>query len=180
MQFEWDENKRLSNIEKHRIDFVDAIGIYRYFVSTVQDTRADYGEERYVSTGLLNDIEITVIYTPRGGKKRIISARRARIQERKRYHEEALKMGTDFEALRTMKDEDIDCSDIPELTEDYLNEAEILWETPDTEGIYLSLNRNALEYFRQSGKGYLNRLNAVMNTLLKDYVNKQQKAEGAV
>ena len=44
MEFEWDENKRLSNIEKHRIDFIDAVGIYKYFVFTVQDTRADYGE----------------------------------------------------------------------------------------------------------------------------------------
>ena len=173
MLFEWDEAKRLKNIEKHKIDFTDAITIFRYFVYTVQDTRADYGEERYVSTGLLNDMEITVIYTPRGGKRRIISARRARVKERQIYHEEALKMGTDFEALRAMEDEDIDCSDIPEMTEEYLDTVEKLWETPETEGIYLSLNRKALEFFRKSGKGYLNRLNAVMNTLLKDYVSKQ-------
>ncbi len=180
MLFEWDENKRLKNIEKHRIDFVDAVKIYRAFVNTVQDLRADYGEKRYVSTGLLNDIEITVIYTPRNGKRRIISARRARIEERKRYHEEALKMGTDFEALKNMKDEDIDCSDIPELTEEYFNSVEGLWETPETEGIYLSLNRDAIDYFRQTGKGYLNRMNAVINTLIKDYVNNQQKAEGVI
>ena len=173
--FEWDENKRLANIEKHRIDFLDAVKIFKAFVHTVQDMRADYGEVRYVSTGLLNDIEITVIHTPRNGKRRIISARRARVQERQIYHEEALKMGTDFEALRAMKDEDIDCSDIPELTEEYYNGVESLWETPDTEGIYLSLNSNALDYFRKSGRGYLNRLNAVMNKLLKDYVAEHQK-----
>lgn len=178
--FEWDENKRLTNIEKHRIDFVDAVKIFKAFVHTVQDKRADYGEIRYVSTGLLYDIEITVIHTPRNGRRRIISARRARPKERQIYHEEALKMGTDFEALRSMKDEDIDCSDIPEITEEYYSSVESLWETPDTEGIYLSLNRNALDYFRKTGRGYLNRLNTVMNELLKGYVAEHQKAEGVI
>ena len=89
---------------------------------------------------------------------------------------EKRKMATDFERLRAMKDEDIDCSDIPELTEEYLNNTESLWETPETEGIYLSLNRKALEHFRNTGKGYLNRLNSLMNDLLVDYVNKQQVA----
>ena len=180
MLFEWDEAKRLKNIEKHKIDFADAVKIFKYFVHTVQDTRADYGENRYVSTGLLDDPEITVIYTPRNGKRRIISARRARLQERKRYHEEALKMGTDFEALRAMTDDDIDCSDIPELTDDYFDSVETLWETPETEGIYLSLNRKALDYFRNTGKGYLNRLNSVMNTLLRDYVAQQKISQEVI
>ncbi len=93
MQFEWDENKRQINIEKHGIDFVDAVKIFESFVHTTQDTRADYGEVRNVSTGLLNGIEITVIHTPRGDKRRIISVRRARVSERKTYYEEAKKNG---------------------------------------------------------------------------------------
>lgn len=28
MDFEWDEEKRLANIEKHGIDFVDAVAIF--------------------------------------------------------------------------------------------------------------------------------------------------------
>ena len=91
MQFEWDENKRQANIEKHGIDFADAVKIFDSFVATHQDTRADYGEERNVSTGILDGLEITVIHTPRGNKRRIISARRARISERKTYYEEAEK-----------------------------------------------------------------------------------------
>ncbi|MBQ9420119.1 MAG: hypothetical protein IJU31_07080 [Synergistaceae bacterium] len=86
-------------------------------------------------------------------------------------------MATDFERLRAMKDEDIDCSDIPELTEEYLDSVESLWETPETEGIYLSLNREALKHFRNTGKGYLNRLNVLVNDLLVDYVSKQQAQE---
>ncbi|MBQ9420122.1 MAG: BrnT family toxin [Synergistaceae bacterium] len=93
MLFEWDENKRQANIEKHGIDFADAVKIFDGFVYKVQDTRADYGEDRYVSVGLLGGIEISVIHTTRGDKERIISVRRARVKERKAYYEEAEKHG---------------------------------------------------------------------------------------
>ena len=93
MQFEWDENKRQINIQKHGIDFADAVKIFDGFHIKRKDTRADYGEDRYVTTGLLEGVEITVIYTPRNNKRRIISARRARVSERKEYYEEAEKSG---------------------------------------------------------------------------------------
>ncbi len=88
MDFEWDEHKRQINIEKHKIDFVDAVRIYGDFAVTTQDTRDDWGEARFVSIGLLFGIEIVVVFTPRDKKRRIISARRARMAERKIYHEE--------------------------------------------------------------------------------------------
>lgn len=93
MAFEWDENKRLTNIEKHVIDFADAVTIFDGFTAVRQDTRADYGEERYLAVGLLESREITVVYTPREGKRRIISARRARVKEREIYYEEVEKNG---------------------------------------------------------------------------------------
>jgi uncharacterized protein len=44
--FEWDENKRISNLEKHGIDFIDAIEIFsdlnRIELETVRN-----GEKRY-------------------------------------------------------------------------------------------------------------------------------------
>ncbi len=88
-------------------------------------------------------------------------------------------MATDFERLRAMKDEDIDCSDIPEFTEEYLNNSEVLWEMPENESIYLNINKNTLNYFKNTGKGYWNRLSILVNDYLKDYVAKQQ-AQGAV
>ncbi len=45
MQFEWDENKRQANIEKHGIDFADAVKIFDGFTHATQDTREDWGEE---------------------------------------------------------------------------------------------------------------------------------------
>ena len=88
MQFEWDENKRKANIEKHGIDFVDAVKIFDGFISSQEDMRSDYGEKRYVTIGLLEGIEIAVIHTPRDEKERIISVRRARIKERERYYQD--------------------------------------------------------------------------------------------
>ena len=74
MQFEWDENKRQANIEKHGIDFADAVKIFDGFISSQEDLRADY--------------EVAVIHTPRGDKTRIISIRRARMKERERYYQD--------------------------------------------------------------------------------------------
>jgi uncharacterized DUF497 family protein len=88
MEFEWDENKRDLNIEKHKIDFADAISIFEGVVYTVPDDRKDYGESRFISIGLMSEIEITVVYAVRSGVFRIISARRAHPKERGRYYEE--------------------------------------------------------------------------------------------
>ena len=97
--FEWDENKRLANIDKHGIDFADAVKIFDGFITKKQDTRADYGEERFIAVGLLNGIEIAVIHTIRGDKTRIISARRARREERAVYYEEAKRHGYELRKI---------------------------------------------------------------------------------
>lgn len=83
MEFEWDEAKRQSNILKHGIDFAESVSIYEGFVLTLRSANVDYGEERYLAVGLLKGVEITIVYTLRGEKYRIISVRRARTQERR-------------------------------------------------------------------------------------------------
>ena len=86
-------------------------------------------------------------------------------------------MATDFARLMAMKDEDIDCSDNPELTEEELNSPNWLTCTPENEMMYLAINRNLAEQFRKTGDGYLNRMSDLVNSLLKDYVSKQQAQE---
>ena len=82
--FEWNEEKREQTILKHGIDFVDAIGIFDGEEDVAPSDH--YGEQRWIAVGLLNGIEIAVIYTMRGDTCRIITARRARRYERKEYH----------------------------------------------------------------------------------------------
>lgn len=82
-EFEWDERKSESNRAKHGIDFATAA---RVFDGPVLEHRTDREEEeRWNAVGVLDGHEIAVIYTLRQGRYRIISARRARRNERIAY-----------------------------------------------------------------------------------------------
>lgn len=52
-----------------------------------EDNRRDYGERRYCVLGFIEDRLHSVVFTPRGGKPRIISLRKANEREVKRYEE---------------------------------------------------------------------------------------------
>jgi uncharacterized DUF497 family protein len=86
MNFEWHEHKRQWVIDERGIDFLDVTQLFDgRDVITVRSPRQD--EERWATTGLIGGKEITVIWTLRGENIRIISARRARNNERRAYHE---------------------------------------------------------------------------------------------
>ncbi len=84
MRFEWDEAKRISNAEKHKIDFRRARDIFDGRGIYIQ-LRLQNEEIRLVVTGELDSALITVIATIRGGRLRLISARKARDEEKWRY-----------------------------------------------------------------------------------------------
>lgn len=83
-RFEWDENKRLLNLEKHGIDFVDAVDIF-LDLSRIERESFREGELRYQTIGTVNDIVLLVAYTYRKSTVRLISARRASKNEREAY-----------------------------------------------------------------------------------------------
>lgn len=83
MLFVWDESKRQANVAKHYIDFWDAKQVFDGPVFERVDNR--HGEDRIFAIGLLEGIEIVVVYTMRGKRRRIISARRAHRDERQNY-----------------------------------------------------------------------------------------------
>jgi uncharacterized protein len=85
MEFEWDESKRVSNLRKHGIDFLDVPAVFDGAVVTVEDERFDYGEERFVTFGLLQGHVIAVVHTENEDYIRIISARKATKYEQKNY-----------------------------------------------------------------------------------------------
>jgi uncharacterized DUF497 family protein len=88
MKFEWDENKRLVNLRKHGIDFADARKVFKGERIIFIDDRFDYGELRFVTIGLLNEKLITVTYTENDETTRIINARKATPNERRKYFRE--------------------------------------------------------------------------------------------
>ena len=84
-KFEWDPDKRLENLNKHNIDFRRAIRIFDDPVAVKKSNQK--GETRQIAVGILNHMEIAVVFTMRGENCRIISARRARNYERREYRD---------------------------------------------------------------------------------------------
>jgi len=85
VEIEWDSKKAISNLKKHGIDFADA-------VTVLEDERAmtiseDYpDEERFITIGMDSFGRILVIvYTWRGTRIRMISARKATAKETRQY-----------------------------------------------------------------------------------------------
>lgn len=85
VEFEWDERKRESNHNKHKVDFLEAALIFEGPVLTKPDRRADYGEDRMVSLGKVDDECFVVVHTERNGIVRIISAWKGGRSEREKY-----------------------------------------------------------------------------------------------
>ena len=85
MDFEWDEDKRQSNLRKHDLDFADAKHVYRGPTIESLDDRYKYDEERFIVTGFLDGELIVFVYTERGNSSRIISMRKADRYERQQF-----------------------------------------------------------------------------------------------
>ncbi len=84
--FEWDDATAASNLDKHHVDFWTARRVFDDpFLFDDLDTSDGYGEDRYVAIGLIGDILLVVVYTDRGDRSRIISARKAEPYERRTY-----------------------------------------------------------------------------------------------
>jgi uncharacterized DUF497 family protein len=85
MLFEWDSEKAASNFSKHGVSFEESVQVWLgrivEFDSNVES------EPRCVVLGQVDGEVLAVVYTQRGETKRIISARFASRQERKRYEE---------------------------------------------------------------------------------------------
>jgi uncharacterized protein len=89
MEFEWDEEKALNNVDKHGIDFLDARRIWERPVIDPAGERLVGNEYRPTALGTIGEDEIiiAVVYTVRDGIIRLISARRARRNERQNYQD---------------------------------------------------------------------------------------------
>ncbi len=84
MRFEWDEEKRLSNIRSHEIDVVVETILDGETV-TFLDDRFNYGENRFRTYGLLRDRVVVVTHTEADEVIRVISVRKATKNEERIY-----------------------------------------------------------------------------------------------
>lgn len=88
MEYEWGQAKRLANIHKHGIDFVDVPAMFASDITTVEDDRYSYGEQRFVTFGLLQGRGIAVVHVDLENCIRIISAGKATKYEQRTYFEQ--------------------------------------------------------------------------------------------
>jgi uncharacterized DUF497 family protein len=65
------------------LDFADAGLVFDGRVATQPDLRRDYGEKRFISAGMLHGRMVVIVWTPRGGSRRIISMRHCHGSEEK-------------------------------------------------------------------------------------------------
>jgi uncharacterized DUF497 family protein len=93
MNFEWDEAKSRANIRKHGFDFAEAEEMFRRALLVRPDTRQDYGEERWIAIGMIqNRVAFVAFAECPDDTIRIISLRKANHEERQEY-ESAIQNG---------------------------------------------------------------------------------------
>jgi uncharacterized DUF497 family protein len=87
--FEWDEIKASENYAKHGVSFETARAVFKdVFAVERLDDRDDYGEDRLAIIGMSAHTILYVVYTLRGLRTRLISARRATKHEQDDYYQQ--------------------------------------------------------------------------------------------
>ena len=81
--YEWDEAKRASNLARHGLDFRDLAREVFDAVNIYKTNRR--GEPRWIAFMYIRGEFFAVVYTVREGRIRLISFRRARQEEERRY-----------------------------------------------------------------------------------------------
>ena len=85
MKFTWDEKKRKTNLRKHGFDFADAEIVFSDATFTFEDDRLDYGEQRFITMGILRGVIVVIAHTESEEEVRVISMRKANKHEQKIY-----------------------------------------------------------------------------------------------
>ncbi|MFT3790360.1 MAG: BrnT family toxin [Rudaea sp.] len=88
MDFGWSKAKRTANLKAHGLDFVDASRVFEGLTFTFEDDRFAYGEQRFVTLGLLAGIPVSIVHTENEHEIRIISFRKATHREEQIYFEQ--------------------------------------------------------------------------------------------
>ena len=85
--FKWDDRKAKLNLQKHGIQFFEAVSVFQDELSiTIVDSSHSRAEERFIEIGRsTNGQLLIVVYTERDNHIRIISCRKATAAERKNY-----------------------------------------------------------------------------------------------
>jgi uncharacterized protein len=87
VEFEWDQNKARSNLKKHGIAFEEAAEAFFDPFYQTGDASSDEEQRDFIIGYSLSQRLLLVVYTERGVRNRIVSARPATPTEKKVYEE---------------------------------------------------------------------------------------------
>lgn len=85
MAFTWSKAECTTNLKTHGLDFADAPRVFEGLTFTYEDDRFAYGEQRFVTLGLLAGIPVSNVHTETPYEIRIISFRKATQREAHLY-----------------------------------------------------------------------------------------------
>lgn len=88
MRFTGSERKRSINLKEHGLDFVDAPRVFEALSYTYEHDRFAYGEQRYVTLGLLAGVPVSVAHTEADDEIRVISFRKATAREARLFFDQ--------------------------------------------------------------------------------------------
>lgn len=93
------------------------------------------------------------------------------------------KLQTDWERLEAMEDQDIDLSDIPELTPEMFAKAVVkrgLKDKANKTQLTIRVDRDVLAWFKTQGRGYQTRINSLLRAYMEANVeHKKSSGQGA-
>jgi uncharacterized protein (DUF4415 family)/uncharacterized DUF497 family protein len=183
-RFEWDEAKNRSNQRKHGLSFEEASQAFRDpLLLSVQD-RVEEGEQRWQAFG--ESGALCLWWWPTLSERRALkvrpwksfasSRRGAPHQEKGGAMKKKMVSYTldnlppltqaqhdDLARLAAMPDEQIDTSDIPELTDEQFKNADRgRFYRPIKRQITARVDADVLEWLQSQGKGYQSRINAIL------------------
>ena len=89
IEFSWSAAKRVSNLDRHGLDFVHAERVFAGLTFTFEDDRFSYGEQRFVTLGLLDGVPVSLVHTETSHEIRVISFRKATPREARIYFDQS-------------------------------------------------------------------------------------------
>jgi uncharacterized DUF497 family protein len=87
VKIEFDSAKRDLTLQERGLDFARAAEVFAGITFTQPDHRLDYGEDRFITIGILDERMVVMVWTDRGTTRRIISMRKANEREQARYQD---------------------------------------------------------------------------------------------
>ena len=83
------------------------------------------------------------------------------------------KIRKELEALAKLPDDQIDLSDIPEIT-DWIGAVRGLFYRPVKRSLTLRLDADVLAWFKSQGPGYQTRINQVLRTVMHSQIRRRK------